>query len=154
MWKVALLPIVSHPIRKLVPWCPCSGNKPIVSGSSHLGEMLRLYRECQWDDPRHQCVLFFLWFYLQIRYIGCCLIIILIEQLVFLVGKIYFEVQPWKVQPEQLLPRRLLWVWSSAFGYCVELWVISFLEISHMFPLIAVDTNKLSYLCRSKKGGL
>ena len=32
----------------------------------------------------------------------------------------------------------------------VELWVISFLEISHMSPLIAVDINELSYLCRSK----
>ena len=30
----------------------------------------------------------------------------------------------------------------------VELWVISFLEISHTFPLIAVDINELAYLCR------
>ena len=33
----------------------------------------------------------------------------------------------------------------------VELWVISFLEISCMFPLIVVDINELSYLCRSKR---
>ena len=29
---------------------------------------------------------------------------------------------------------------------CVELWVISFLDIGCMFPLIAVDINELSYL--------
>ena len=28
----------------------------------------------------------------------------------------------------------------------VELWVISFVEIGHIFPLIVVDINKLSYL--------
>ena len=33
----------------------------------------------------------------------------------------------------------------------VELWVISFLEISLVFPLIAVDINELMYLCRSKR---
>ena len=39
--------------------------------------------------------------------------------------------------------------WTS-FDNCVELWVISFLEISCMFPQIAVDINELSYLCGSK----
>ena len=33
--------------------------------------------------------------------------------------------------------------WTS-FDDCVELWVISFLAISHMFPLIAVDINEQS----------
>ena len=32
----------------------------------------------------------------------------------------------------------------------VELWVISLLEIGHIFPLIVVDIKELSYLCRSK----
>ena len=40
---------------------------------------------------------------------------------------------------------------QTSFDDCVELWVISFLEISHMFPLIAVDINELSYLCGSKR---
>ena len=39
--------------------------------------------------------------------------------------------------------------WTS-FDDCVELWVISFLEISHIFPLMVVDLNELLYLCRSK----
>ena len=34
---------------------------------------------------------------------------------------------------------------------CVELWVISVLEIGHMFPLIAVDINELLYLYGSKR---
>ena len=34
---------------------------------------------------------------------------------------------------------------------CVELWVISLLEIGHTFPLIAVDRNQLSYLCGRKR---
>ena len=34
------------------------------------------------------------------------------------------------------------WVFST-----VELWVISFLEIGCMFPLIAVDINEVAYLC-------
>ena len=33
----------------------------------------------------------------------------------------------------------------------VELWVISFLEIDHIFPLKAVDINELSYLCGCKR---
>ena len=42
------------------------------------------------------------------------------------------------------------------YGHCtyhqnVELWVISFLEIGHIFPLIVVDINELLYLCRSKR---
>ena len=37
--------------------------------------------------------------------------------------------------------------WTS-FDDCVEVWVISFLEIGHMFP---VDTNELLYLCGSKR---
>ena len=32
----------------------------------------------------------------------------------------------------------------------VELWVISILEIGHMFPLIAVDINEVTYLCKIK----
>ena len=40
--------------------------------------------------------------------------------------------------------------WTS-FDHCVELWVISLLEISHIFPLIVVDISELSYLCRSKR---
>ena len=35
----------------------------------------------------------------------------------------------------------------------VELWVISFLEIGCMFPLIVVDINELSYLCGSRRAG-
>ena len=41
--------------------------------------------------------------------------------------------------------------WTS-FDDCVEFLVISLLEISHMFPLIAVDIDELLYLCRSKRG--
>ena len=37
---------------------------------------------------------------------------------------------------------------------CVELWVISVLEISHMFPLIAVDINELVYLYGSKRASI
>ena len=35
---------------------------------------------------------------------------------------------------------------QTSFDDCVELWVISLSEIGHMFPLIAVDINELSYL--------
>ena len=40
--------------------------------------------------------------------------------------------------------------WTS-FDDCVELWVISFLEIGCMFPLIVVDINELLYLYSSKR---
>ena len=40
--------------------------------------------------------------------------------------------------------------WTS-FDDCVELWVISLLEIGCLFPLIVVDMNELSYLCRRKR---
>ena len=40
---------------------------------------------------------------------------------------------------------------QTSFDDCVELCVISFLEIGHMFPLMAVDTNELFYLYRSKR---
>ena len=40
--------------------------------------------------------------------------------------------------------------WTS-FDDCVELWVISFLEIGHIFPLIVVDITELSYLCGHKR---
>ena len=35
---------------------------------------------------------------------------------------------------------------STSFDDCVELWVISFLEISHMFPLVVGD---IMYSCTS-----
>ena len=38
----------------------------------------------------------------------------------------------------------------TSFDDCVKLWVISFLEIGHMVPMIAVDINELLYLCGSK----
>ena len=38
-WKAPLLPTF-HPIGRIVPWCPCFVNEPIVSGSCHLHEML------------------------------------------------------------------------------------------------------------------
>ena len=40
---------------------------------------------------------------------------------------------------------------QTSFYNCVELWVISVLEIGHVFPLIAVDINELAYLCGSKR---
>ena len=40
---------------------------------------------------------------------------------------------------------------QTSFDDCVELWVIAFLEISHIFLLIAVDINELSYLYSSKR---
>ena len=43
---------------------------------------------------------------------------------------------------------------QTSFDDCIELWVISVLEMGHIFPLIAVDINELLYLSRSKKGGL
>ena len=36
---------------------------------------------------------------------------------------------------------------QTSFDDCVELWMISLLEISCIFPLIAVDINELLYLC-------
>ena len=35
---------------------------------------------------------------------------------------------------------------QTSFDDCVELWVISFLEINHIFPLIALDISELLYL--------
>ena len=40
--KVHLLSVVFHPNGRFVPWCPCIGKEPIISGSCHLGEMLRV----------------------------------------------------------------------------------------------------------------
>ena len=40
---------------------------------------------------------------------------------------------------------------QTSFDDCVELWVISVLEISCAFPLIAVDINELAYLCSTKR---
>ena len=40
--------------------------------------------------------------------------------------------------------------WTS-YDDCVELWVISIPEISHMFPLIVVDINEPMYLCGSER---
>ena len=40
---------------------------------------------------------------------------------------------------------------QDTYKVTVELWVISFLEISHIFPLVVVDINELSYPCRSKR---
>ena len=41
-WKAPLLSSVFHCIGRIVPWCLWFGNEPIVSGSCHLGEMLRV----------------------------------------------------------------------------------------------------------------